>query len=491
MRILDCFELISYEDFTILFSGFLLTLSIYHFLLYFQHKDRVYLYYSLYTFLIFTSSYPETESSFFNDATLNPNPYLHFLIIPREWIYNTMYLIFAKTLVELNIFKPKIDKFVNIGVITLLIVLVLTMIIAYITGRTTLVGTVYAYLFTSVIGILSLISLYALYTMDTGLKYYVLTGSFIYLLLAEGAFYFTNDEQQATVIFYTGIIIENILFSLALGYKQKMILQEKNDSQQKLILQLQENEKLRLKVYDQLQKDVELLNEQAKINQLEKAKVKSDKELLELKISSLQSQMNPHFIFNSLNAIKLYIIDNEKENAVYYLNKFSKLIRKILASAREKENTLAEEIETLKLYFEIENIRFHNEIESSFSIDKKLNLNTLKIPTLILQPFIENAIWHGLSSKKGSKKITILFEKEADSFLKITIEDNGIGRKKSTEIKNNKMHRKESIGIKLTEERLSNFTKEFQLDYTLNYDDLYDEKNSASGTKVTLKIPLY
>ena len=491
MGILEKFNLIQFEDFTVLFSGFLLTLSIYHFLLYFQHKDRVYLFYSLYTFLIFTSSYPNTESSFLNDATLNPDPYLHFIIIPREWIYNTMYLIFAKALVELNIYKPKLDKFLNISVLILFVVLSLSMLIAYFTVNTTLVGTMFAYFFSPTIAILALMSFYALYTMDTGLKYYVLIGSFIYLILAESAFYFTNDEQKATVIFYTGIIIENILFSLALGYKQKMILQEKNDSQQKLILQFQENEKLRLKVQNQLQKDVELLNEQAKIDQLEKAKVKSDKELLELKISSLQSQMNPHFIFNSLNAIKLYIIDNEKENAVYYLNKFSKLIRKILASAREKENTLSEEIETLKLYIDIENIRFHNEIKPSFSIDKKLNLNTIKVPTLILQPFIENAIWHGLSSKKGEKLIDITFEKEVDSFLKITIEDNGIGRKKSSEIKNNKIHKKESIGIKLTEERLSNFTKDLQSNYKLEYKDLYDVNNIAIGTKVLLKIPLF
>ena len=219
--------------------------------------------------------------------------------------------------------------------------------------------------------------------------------------------------------------------------------------------------------------------------------LKNEKKIIALEQNALQSQMNPHFIFNSLNAIKLYIIDNEKENAVYYLNKFSKLIRKILASAREKENTLAEEIDTLKLYLEIENIRFQNEIKSTFSIEKELNINTIKVPTLILQPFIENAIWHGLSSKKGAKIIDLHFEKETNQYLKITIEDNGIGRKKSTEIKKNKMHRKESIGIKLTEERLSNFTKEFQLDYTLNYDDLYDEKNNASGTKVILKIPLH
>ena len=487
---LERFEFINFEDFTILFSGFLLTLSIYHFLLYFQHRDRVYLFYSLYTFLIFTSSYPNIENSGFNDATLNPDPYLHYLIIPREWIYNTLYLVFAKTLVALNVYKPKINKFLNQGVFVLFFVLIVSITYALITGKVTTVGFVFAYFFSPTIAILALISFYALYNMDTGLKYYVLIGSFTYMVLAEGSFYFADDEQKATVIFYIGIIIENILFSLALGYKQKMILQEKNESQKDLIIQLKENEKLRLEVQNELEKDVKLLNEQVKIDRLQKLKVESDKELVELKMSSLRSQMNPHFIFNSLNAIKLYIIESEKENAVYYLNKFSKLIRKILASTREKEITLADEIETLKLYFEIENIRFNNEIIPSLTIAESLNVNTIKIPSLILQPFLENAIWHGLSSKKGTKKIDISFNKEEETHLLITITDNGIGRKKSTEIKSKKIHKKESIGIKLTEERLTNFSKEYKNNYSLHFIDLVNENKIAIGTKVVLRIPL-
>jgi tetratricopeptide (TPR) repeat protein len=219
--------------------------------------------------------------------------------------------------------------------------------------------------------------------------------------------------------------------------------------------------------------------------------LKNEKKIITLKQNVLQSQMNPHFIFNSLNAIKLYIIDNEKENAVYYLNKFSKLIRKILASARNKENTLAEEIDTLKLYIEIENIRFLNEIETEFNIDEKLNLKTIKVPTLILQPFIENAIWHGLSSKKGKKEIKLTFEKEKDSHLKITIIDNGIGRKKSAAIKKKKIHKKESIGIKLTEERLKSFTKDYKNSFSIRFIDLISDGKKAVGTKIIIKTPLY
>jgi tetratricopeptide (TPR) repeat protein len=218
--------------------------------------------------------------------------------------------------------------------------------------------------------------------------------------------------------------------------------------------------------------------------------LKNEKKYVKLEQTALRSQMNPHFIFNSLNSIKLYIIDNEKENAVYYLNKFSKLIRKILAATKEKETTLADEIETMKLYMNIENIRFSNAIKSSFNIDKNLNVNTIKVPSLILQPFIENAIWHGLSSKKGDKKINLTFEENNNKFLIITIEDNGVGRKRSSEIKEKKIHKRDSIGIKLTEDRLENFAQSYKNDFSITFIDLYDSENEPRGTKVILKIPL-
>ena len=218
-------------------------------------------------------------------------------------------------------------------------------------------------------------------------------------------------------------------------------------------------------------------------------RLKNEKRIIRLEQEAMRSQMNPHFIFNSLNAIKLYIINNEQKNAVYYLNKFSKLIRKILAATKEKNNTLSDEIDTIKLYIDIENIRFSNEIESTLSIDKDLNINTIKLPSLILQPFIENAIWHGLSSKKGKKKINISYEKIKNKFLQIVITDNGIGREKSAKIKRNKIHKRKSIGINLTSERLENFSKNYKENGSISFIDLV-ENNKATGTKVILKIPL-
>ena len=115
-------------------------------------------------------------------------------------------------------------------------------------------------------------------------------------------------------------------------------------------------------------------------------------------------------------------------------------------------------------------------------------MNAIKIPSLILQPFIENALWHGLSAKKQNKELELDIAKTANNDLIITITDNGIGRKKAAEIKDNKLHKRNSIGIKLTEERLQNFVKDNNYSYALHIDDLFDIDGQANGTKVTLII---
>jgi sensor histidine kinase YesM len=298
------------------------------------------------------------------------------------------------------------------------------------------------------------------------------------------------ENQISYSIFYFGLIIENMFFSLGLGRKQKLVLEEKNASQTELINQLRENEKLRETINKQLDRTVTSLNKQAEIDRLDKINTNFERELAELKVTLLRSQMNPHFIFNSLNAIKLYIINNEKEKAVYYLNKFSKLIRKILTTTQAKQISLAEEIETLELYMNIENIRFENNIDFAVKVDETLNIDTIQVPCLFLQPFLENAIWHGLSAKKGSKELQIRIESYKNHFVKINIEDNGIGRKKSAELAKKKLLQKESFGIKLTNERMNMFYSEYKNSHSLKFTDLNDKDDKPIGTKVELIIPL-
>ncbi|WP_051435859.1 tetratricopeptide repeat protein [Tenacibaculum sp. 47A_GOM-205m] len=216
----------------------------------------------------------------------------------------------------------------------------------------------------------------------------------------------------------------------------------------------------------------------------------NDKKILMLEQEALRIQMNPHFVFNALNSIKLYVINNEQKNAVHYLNKFSKLIRSILESSSVKEVTLSEELKTMSLYMSIENIRLSNEVTYIEKVDPNVNIERIKVPPLILQPFLENSIWHGLSSKKGEKEVILSVNKISDEFIQIDIIDNGIGRDAAMKIRKNKSLNRRSIGIDLTKERLRNFANEYKNNFSLDYSDLIDEKGNTSGTKVTLKIPI-
>ncbi len=201
-------------------------------------------------------------------------------------------------------------------------------------------------------------------------------------------------------------------------------------------------------------------------------------QLSELEMQNLRAKMNPHFIFNSLQSIQNYIWDNRNQDAADYLVKFSKLIRNILEQSSEKTIALQLEIETLQLYLDLEYRRANPKFE--YSIDKQNTINTnLKIPPLILQPFVENAIWHGLRALEDRVgKITITFNIE-NNMLLCTVMDNGIGRSKSTSAN---ATQKQSLGIAITKKRLQQFALK-------NIEQLV-YKDLAQGTTVTIKLPL-
>ncbi len=217
-------------------------------------------------------------------------------------------------------------------------------------------------------------------------------------------------------------------------------------------------------------------------------KLRNQRKVINLEQSLLRAQMNPHFIFNSLNSVKLFIIHNKSKDAISFLSKFAKLIRAILNSTKQKEMSLKEEIEMIKLYINIENIRLNNTIEYSFDIDSEIDLETVKIPSFLTQPFIENALWHGLSHMpEDNRKLKISIKKSNNKIISIEIQDNGIGRKRALEIKKSKIFYKKSLGIDLSNERLKMFAKSNE--YNIKFEDLYDNEGKASGTKVIILIP--
>ena len=201
------------------------------------------------------------------------------------------------------------------------------------------------------------------------------------------------------VYFYVGIIIEQICFGFALGYFTDQLNQKYRQTiTQNLNLKNKHNEELTRKLKAQ-SKRLEQLAQDSKEKKVALVKSEYESKLNESRLSSLQSKMNPHFIFNALNSIKAFLIENDKRKAVDYMNRFSKLVRKILESSRIESISLEEELNILKLYIEIENTRFNNEI--FFSVENSVQQNGLniKIPPLILQPFVENAIMAWLGTK--------------------------------------------------------------------------------------------
>lgn len=289
---------------------------------------------------------------------------------------------------------------------------------------------------------------------------------------------------------------EKVLNEENLRYTQELILKydsEKKENQIRLLEK--ENELVKYKLRDNQRIMVFAAILFAMLGVLfliwyRQYQLKNEKKVLMLEQQMLRSQMNPHFLFNSLNSIKLFIINNEKETAVYYLNKFSKLIRTILSNSQEKEISLKEELETMALYLNIENIRFTEKINYEVKIEDGLNPEEIKIPSLILQPFIENAIWHGLSNKKGDKNLKINIQKIDDFGVRFEIIDNGIGRELAQKIKDSKVSKQTSIGLKLTKERLQNFAKNLSKTTEITFVDLYDSLKNPTGTKAIITIPI-
>ncbi len=215
-----------------------------------------------------------------------------------------------------------------------------------------------------------------------------------------------------------------------------------------------------------------------------------NQQLAELEIKSLRAQMNPHFLFNSLNSIRNYIIKNEPKIASNYLADFASLMRKILDASQQSKISLQEEVEMLTLYLDLELMRFSNRFTYSFHLDESIKDEDFDIPSMVIQPFVENAIWHGLLNKESDAHLNINFREIENNDYEILCEviDNGIGRKQSEKFKN-KLHKHKSKGIDITKERLKRLSKIPQND-SIQIIDLEDENGEALGTMVKIHLPI-
>lgn len=225
-----------------------------------------------------------------------------------------------------------------------------------------------------------------------------------------------------------------------------------------------------------------------RIRKKEALKTRINKQMADMRLKVLRTRINPHFMFNALNSIQECIYTHKTEAATKYLTKFSMLLRLILEQSEDSLITISDVIKILKLYLELESLRFDEGFKYEIN-DEKVESDILQIPPMLIQPFVENAIWHGLRKKEGQKKLHISFSSD-DKFIYITIEDNGIGRAAARAFSLKSDIKKQSLGIKISEEEMQMIGTLSNQKPRIEIEDLHSDLGKPSGTRVKLTVPI-
>jgi len=223
------------------------------------------------------------------------------------------------------------------------------------------------------------------------------------------------------------------------------------------------------------------------IRREEALKTDFNRRIAKVEMAALRAQMNPHFVFNCLSSINRFILVNEPDEASAYLTKFSRLIRLILDNSRSDKVPLDRELEALRLYIEMEVMRFGNRFDYEISVSADVHPERIELPPLLIQPYVENAIWHGLMHKKDKGKLAVRIFNQAGS-LCVVVEDNGIGRNRAMELKSKSAVTQKSHGLQVTAERMELIRELYGINADAVIEDLYTSDGSPAGTRVTIRL---
>ncbi|MBR9853208.1 MAG: hypothetical protein GYB37_01330 [Algicola sp.] len=395
------------------------------------HK-REFLFFSLHILFsaIYLIDYNIPELSFIFESKL-----LTWATIVSSILFHIFYLLFAKFYLNTPLNYPSINIGIDYTIISLLVLIILDFFAYFNSAIKTHEFILLAH--NSIIYVLYLFGLiYLLFKFKDILVRFFVFGSLMFVL--STFFYLLSSNKNLIMV---GSIMEILIFSLGLAYKIKLDYEEKLNLQQEV----------------------------------------SVKEII-----ALRSQMNPHFIFNSLNSIQHLILKNDRVSALSYLSKFSKLTRNVLESSHLTLVSLDEEISVIKSYLELESLRFDNSFKYTIEIEDRLDIENIEIPLMLIQPFVENALIHGLIEKKeGEKNLSIRFLRE-ENYCLIIIEDNGIGRHHKKRIF--KKSCQKSRGMEITEKRLQLLNTMEQSKNSVEIVDKYDSTGKPIGTKAVIKI---
>ncbi|WP_041627600.1 histidine kinase [Owenweeksia hongkongensis] len=488
---------------SVFFQGAIWIMMFYMFFLYFQNnRDRAYLYYGLY--MMFAMYYllqkVAGDGPFY--FVFGENPMIRYVLNePVQWMIYFFYNLFVISFLEIQRHSYRLYKFL----IGLNVAYVL-----YLVGESTYFILTFdkevqsmLFIVSRVIAlVISFITIIYIFIVVKGpLVKYIISGSIVFVLSAMLSMFYSLQVSwlpetglHPISFMQLGILAEILLFSLGLGRRINLMSTEKEEVQQAYIDQLVRNEEIIQESNRDLSEEVfkrtnEIIYKSKELEKEREQKLKTEyeKQLMESEMSTLRLQMNPHFIFNSLNSIRYYILKEDSEKASDYITAFSKLLRMILQHSREKTIKLEDELDALRLYIEFERTRFENKFDYSINVAEDVDVSNIPIQPLLIQPFVENSIWHGLLHKDGTGHLNVEVFMEG-AFLTVIVEDDGIGRRKSREYNSAKSSTYKSMGMQITKDRLRMMAKVQNADAGYEIVDMVDAEGSAAGTKVILKI---
>ncbi|CAA9480237.1 MAG: Sensor histidine kinase [uncultured Segetibacter sp.] len=472
--------------------GCLLLMSLYSFYQYYLSRDKAFLYYAIYAALAFCWMLEFANPRFELGLTPAFMPWLaHPWAFSFSHILSLVYALFLARLLSIPQQQPRLWRFIRplMIVLALLQLMVVVQLFTGILIKSAVLFYVIDALPAFFMGVLMII---ATLRSRSKLKPYLLVGEVCLYVISlspfHGVFLLENVSPQVYAFinyppFFmaAGLFVELFCFSLALAYRNKLVEVEKNSLQQHYTVTLESELAARTNEIKEQSRRLEAQH----AGQLQLA---FEQKLAEMEMTALRAQMNPHFIFNCLNSIKLYTTDNDAAKASAYLTKFSRLIRLVLENSRSERVTLKNELEALELYLEMEAMRFKNKLRFAIDVTSELDADLIEIPPMLLQPYVENAIWHGLMHKKEGGCVHINVAQPETNLLLITITDDGIGRTKAAALKSKSATATKSFGMKVTNERIALINQLYQTNTKVQVHDLTDAEGNAAGTEVVLEI---
>jgi sensor histidine kinase YesM len=470
----------------IIFIAIVFFLSCYFFIQYLINKRESFLLYSAYlcTLLIYFAN----RSTFFDSWFIaSRHNYFFYLNENMQILSAVFYFAFMRKFLNTPIRYPKFDKVLWFSILTFLCFMIFYNLLFYFNRFNPLHLKMMDYfrIFNAVVSICFVIKV--IRNKPKVIELIAVVSSVILML---GAVVPTLlGEMTYSLIF---LVMEIFVLAIGLAYQVRQGDLERLKTKERLIEQLELNAIIQQEMQNKLETEVRIQTKKAiqKTQEAEEIKAEQIKEkfqieLEQIKMKALQAQMNPHFLFNCLNSIRLFYLKNETKKADVYITKFSRLLRLMLNNSRVNLISLSEELDALKLYIDFEQMRFKDKFEFELKVDNRINVMDFKIQPLTLQPFVENAIWHGLMQQNKKGKLIINIEKEENRII-INIEDNGIGRAKAKKLKEGQSQIYQSHGLQITKERMDLMKKSLNRTADFKIIDLKNEIGTAIGTIVEI-----